>query len=62
MTKAGEKLIAAMKEAVKSYKCRHKWERTRTTVRNGMIVAQYDECPKCGTKRSILDAGAGGER
>lgn len=51
MTKAGEKLIAAMKEAVKSAKCRHRWERVSSRIKDRCVTSAVDQCGKCGVKR-----------
>jgi hypothetical protein len=51
MTKAGEKLISAMNEAVKSAKCRHRWETVLPPIKVRRADGSVDCCAKCGTKR-----------
>lgn len=55
MTKAGEKLIAAAKEALASTRCRHVWQRISFRVEERRIVSQVDVCAKCGTRRTMMD-------
>lgn len=57
MTKAGAKLINAMKEAAKTAKCQHRWERISTRVKDRMVTGTQDECPKCGAKRWTWNSG-----
>lgn len=56
MSKAGEKIIAAAKEAVESARCRHKWERVSTRVKAGMVDGSVDQCGKCGVRRHMWSA------
>lgn len=51
MTKAIQKIAAGLKEAIVYAKCRHKWERLSTRVKDRMVVATYDRCERCGAKR-----------
>lgn len=62
MTRAGEKLIAAAKEAAKAARCRHKWDRVSMKVHGGKIINKVEVCDKCGVRRWTWTSKPSGTR
>lgn len=52
MTKAGQKLIKAAKEALEIAKCRHKWIVLSTRIEEGRVTGGTFLCEKCKCRKT----------